>query len=147
MPTSHDSELHASVTLSSFLVSSFLVYVYHPFLLFIVKDEARKLTESLKESREGKLHRKRKRTESMQNLLQDTEQKQQTIHPPLIDALNVLITSHSRKRTETAKTHVQAKTKKNLHMEEVTQRKEDLCPKHNSYIHTAIHNHHVLSHS
>ena len=62
----------------------------------LAEDEARKLAESLKESREGKLHRKRRRTESMQNLLPDTEQKQHTIHPPLIDALNGLITSYSR---------------------------------------------------
>ena len=49
------------------------------------EEEARNLSESLKESRENKLFRKRKRTESMSNL---PASKQAELHnPTLMEAL------------------------------------------------------------
>ena len=64
-------------------------------------------SESLKDSRVGKLHRKRPRTESMQNLLKEPEK--QAGHPALLDALNGLLTTYSKKRPRTA--NVQGKRK------------------------------------
>ena len=50
-----------------------------------------KLAESLKDSREGKVHRKRPRMESMQNLVEEPEK--QAGHSALLDALNGLVSS------------------------------------------------------
>ena len=64
----------------------------------LAEDEARKLAETLKDSREGKLHRKRPRTECMQNLVQEPEK--QAGHPALLDALNGLLTTYSKNDQE-----------------------------------------------
>ena len=59
------------------------------------EDEARKLSECLKESRVNKLHRKRKRTDSMQNLLPEG-QKQKPTPIPLMEALHGLLHNYSK---------------------------------------------------
>ena len=62
------------------------------------EDEARKLAENLKETRENKLHRKRKRTESMSDMLPTKQRQQQPQQEPdaLIKALTGLLNDYSK---------------------------------------------------
>ena len=59
------------------------------------EDEARKLSESLKETRINKLHRKRQRSDSMQNLVPEG-QRQQLNPNPLIQALHGFLNDYSK---------------------------------------------------
>ena len=76
------------------------------------EEEARKLSESLKESRDSKLFRKRKRTDSMSNLMPGTsrqallpnppKQPNLQMHPPtdLLQALTGLVNTFSKNGPE-----------------------------------------------
>lgn len=84
------------------------------------EEESRKLSESLRESRDSKLFRKRKHTDSMSNLMPNASKqallpntlKQPNLqtHPPtdLLQALAGLVNTFSKKRTRTATTTTSA---------------------------------------
>ena len=123
-------------------------------LLKLAEDEARKLALSLKESRETKLFRKQKRTESLSNMDSIPPNKQPAPQQGnLIEALTGLLGSYSKNEAQKATATAKLQRKRPRKRKRIPKKtrttkhtvKKRLIYRKNRHIHTHSYNHnHIL---